>query len=386
MVSRPLIRALSCLLLSAGLTGAARTHSHTPAPTPASSTEVSSSAFRSAIVIDAASGRVLYEDRADVQNPPASVTKLMTFLIVAEKIKQGEFALDTPVTVTAEASHTGGSRVWLVDKEKISVEELLYALMVQSANDAATALATQVAGSKEAFVELMNAKARELGMVHTRFESPHGLPPGRDQEADLSTARDLAALARQLLVETDILRYSSTRARDFRHQNGKVVQMTTHNHLLALLPGCDGLKTGYYEKAGFSLVATVQRNGRRVIAVILGSPERKLRDITTTRLITRGFAALGPAPAGPTAIPEGRPAGPGPVPSPAPATAGPQRLPAPGPTVGPVATPASGGNAPAIRAMPLRPEDMLPDADETAPPAAEGTPPAVHIDTSGAKH
>ena len=134
-------------------------------------------AFRSAIVIDAATGRVLFEDKADVQNPPASVTKLMTFLIVAEKIKQGELTPDTPVTVTAEAARTGGSQVWLVDKEQIKLDEILYALMVQSANDAATALAIQVAGSKEAFVELMNAKARELGMTHTEFRSPHGLPP-----------------------------------------------------------------------------------------------------------------------------------------------------------------------------------------------------------------
>lgn len=279
----------------------------------AAAAEVDPNAYRSAIVLDAATGRVLFEDNADVQNPPASVVKLMTFLIVEEKIKHGELALTTPVTISAEASHTGGSRVWLVDKEKITVEELLYALMVQSANDAATALATQVAGSKEAFVELMNARARALGMTHTEFHSPHGLPPARGQKPDLSTARDLAVLARQLLAETDILRYSSTREHDFRHQNGTVIKMTTHNHLLALLSGCDGLKTGWYQEAGFSLVATVQRNGRRIITVILGSPERKLRDITTTVLIEKGFAALpafsapSPAAAAPAATPPATP-------------------------------------------------------------------------------
>jgi D-alanyl-D-alanine carboxypeptidase (penicillin-binding protein 5/6) len=140
----------------------------------------------------------------------------------------------------------------------------------------------------------MNQKARELGMHNTVYHSPHGLPPGRGQQADLSTARDIALLARKLIADTDILKYSSTLHRDFRHQNGKVIKLDNHNHLLGVVPGCDGLKTGYYRQAGFSLVATVHRGGRRIIAVILGSPERKLRDIVTTQLIERGFAALPP--------------------------------------------------------------------------------------------
>ncbi len=281
--------------------------------TPArSGSAINPDALRSAIVIDAATGNVLFEDRADVQNPPASVTKLMTFFIVEQKLKEGALTLTTPVTVTAEASHTGGSRVWLVDKEQIAVEELLYALMVQSANNAAVALADHISGSKEAFVDLMNAKARELGMTRTVFHSPHGLPPNRKegQEPDLSSARDLATLARRLIVETDVLKYSSTRRREFRHQNGKVITMDTHNHLLGAVAGCDGLKTGYYGEAGFSLVATVQRNGRRIIAVILGSPERKLRDVVTTQLIERGFAALPPLPAPAPPPPAAQPAPP----------------------------------------------------------------------------
>jgi D-alanyl-D-alanine carboxypeptidase (penicillin-binding protein 5/6) len=294
-IFRPLFALAASIVAGAAITASAK-------PARSSSNAINSEGFRSAIVIDAASGQVLFEDRADVQNPPASVTKLMTFYIVEEKLKHGELKLDTPVTVTAEASHTGGSRVWLVDKEQITVEELLYALMVKSANDAAVALADGISGSKEAFVELMNLKAQELGLHHTVFHSPHGLPPEtkKGQEADLSTARDLATLARKLIVETDILRYSSTAHRDFRHQNGIVIKLDTHNHLLGAVPGCDGLKTGYYREAGFSLVATVQRGGRRIIAVILGSPERKLRDIVTTQLIERGFAALPPL-AAPTA-------------------------------------------------------------------------------------
>ena len=347
----------------------------------AAAAEATHNAYRSAIVIDAATGRVLFEDNADVQNPPASVTKLMTFLIIAEKIKHGELAPDTPVTITAEAAKTGGSQVWLVDKEKITVDELLYALMVQSANDAAVALAVQVAGSKEAFVELMNIRAHDLGLTHTVFYSPHGLPPARGQEADLSTARDLATLACKLLAETDILRYTSTRQHDFHHQNGQINKLTNHNHLLGVVPGCDGLKTGWYEKAGYSLAATIQRNGRRIITVILGSPERKLRDITTTRLIEKGFAALAalpapspvPAPPQPAAA-SGNPAAGTPVP---PAAQPVAAAPSPPPATPPAQ--AGSGSSP-LKLVPLTPEEQNQPLDGKTDSA-----PAVHVDLSGSK-
>ncbi|HTX66649.1 MAG TPA: D-alanyl-D-alanine carboxypeptidase family protein [Opitutaceae bacterium] len=288
---------------------------------PAAAPEIDPNDFRSAIVIDAATGRVLAEINPDVQNPPASVAKLMTFLVVADKIKAGELALTTPVTIPREAAKMGGSEAWLMDKEVVPVEELLYLLMVQSANDAAMALAIQAAGSRDAFVDLMNARARALGMTHTVFHSPHGLPPGRDQEPDLTTARDLALLARELISHTDILRYTSTRSHEFRHANGVVNKFENHDHLLASVPGCDGLKTGWYAKAGYSIAATVQRNGRRVIAVVLGCPQRVLRDTITTRLIERGFAALPPAPVAPA--PAVAATAPAPVPAPAAATPAP---------------------------------------------------------------
>jgi D-alanyl-D-alanine carboxypeptidase len=345
--------------------------------TKAAEAEVNHNAYRSAIVLDAATGQVLFEDNADVQNPPASVTKLMTFLIIAEKIKHGELALDTPVTITAEAAKTGGSQVWLVDKEKITVDELLYALMVQSANDAAVALAVQVAGSKEAFVELMNIRARDLGLTHTVFYSPHGLPPSRGQEADLSSARDIATLARKLLTETDVLRYTSTRQHDFHHQNGKVNKLTNHNHLLGVVPGCDGLKTGWYEKAGYSLAATIQRNNRRIITVILGSPERKLRDITTTRLIEKGFAALAAIPAlSPVAAPsQSAPVGGNS------ATGTPVQAPALPVAAAPSPPPAKTGEGPStLKLVPLTPEEQKQPLDEKPDSA-----PAVHVDLSGTK-
>jgi D-alanyl-D-alanine carboxypeptidase (penicillin-binding protein 5/6) len=141
----------------------------------------------------------------------------------------------------------------------------------------------------------MNAKARELGMTHTEFHSPHGLPPDPGQEADVSTARDLALLCRHLLSQTDILHYSTTRFYELRHGNGVVNKFQNHNHaLLDAVPGCDGLKTGYYRNAGWSVAVTVQRNGRRVIVVLLGSPEHQLRDNVASRLVERGFSALPP--------------------------------------------------------------------------------------------
>jgi D-alanyl-D-alanine carboxypeptidase (penicillin-binding protein 5/6) len=301
----------------------------------------------------------------------------MTFFIVEQKLKEGALTLDTPVAITREAARTGGSQVWLVDKEKITVEELLFALMVKSANDAAVALAIQIAGSKEAFVDLMNLKAQELGLHNTVFHSPHGLPPGRGQEPDLSSARDLATLARKLIAETDILKYTSTRRHEFRHQNGKVNMLETHNHLLGAVPGCDGLKTGWYEKAGFSLAATVQRGGRRIIAVILGSPERKLRDAVTTQLVERGFAALPPLPApAPAALPSS---------APSPATSAAGAAPAPStPSAAPAAPipPAAGSSneAAATRLIPVETAEKKPSADTNAQPDA-----TVHVVIPGAK-
>ena len=385
---RSFLVAISILASAAAAAAASRQSARSGAPS------INPEAFRSAIVIDAATGNVLFEDRADVQNPPASVTKLMTFFLVESRLKEGTLTLDTPVTVTAEASHTGGSRVWLVDKEQITVEDLLYALMVPSANDAAVALADHLAGSKAAFVDLMNVKAKELGMNHTVFRSPHGLPPDlrQGQEPDLSTARDIATLARKLLAETDILKYSSTRHRPFKHQNGKVIEMDNHNHLLGSVPGCDGLKTGYYKEAGFSLASTVQRNGRRIIVVVLGSPSGQgrhpweLRDTVTTQLIERGFAALPPAiptvaPAAASAVTPGAaqtaaPAAPGEAPAPAAVT-----QPAAPPAQQPAATAAQTDDAAnALKPVPVGPADQKAASGADAP--AE---PTVHVNVRGTK-
>lgn len=264
-------------------------------------------AFKGAIVIDAETGKVLIEERADVVTPPASMTKLMTFAVVYDRIQAGLLRVDSPVKITNEDSKIGGTQVFLDPRETFPVEELLYAMMIQSANDAAHALARAAAGSVPAFVELMNAKARELGMTQTTFRTPHGLPPSSRQVADgdITTPRDFAALCRHLVQKTDVLKYSSVIKRDFGPDRPKGPQhMENHNKLLGKVAGVDGLKTGFTDAAGYCLSATAQRNGRRVIMVIMGSlgpnGQRDLgraRDIKAIDLIERGFAVLPPAPA-----------------------------------------------------------------------------------------
>jgi len=250
-----------------------------------------------AITVDAASGKVLFEDNADSIGYPASVQKIMTLYVILDKVSQGAVKLDESVPVTVEASKIGGSQVYLDPREHFPVEDLLYALIVHSANDAAVALVSHVAGNKESFVDLMNKKAEELGMKNTKFHSVHGLPPTDNQEPDVTTARDLAILGRALVLKhPEALKYTSTKVREFR--DGKFI-MRNHDHLLATFTGCDGLKTGYFKQAGYSIVATAMRNNMRVVTVILGAdkglnPMRPYggRDSKAAELMNKGFAAL----------------------------------------------------------------------------------------------
>jgi D-alanyl-D-alanine carboxypeptidase (penicillin-binding protein 5/6) len=259
---------------------------------------ISRNPYLGAIVVDAATGKVLFEDQADAKGYPASTLKLMDLLIILEKIEHGQLSLQDQVPVSAKASKTGGSQVWLAEKESFTLDEMLYALMIQSANDAAVALAEKVGGSTEAFTELMNKKAKDLGMTSTVFHSVHGLPPAAGQEHDVTTARDFSILCRELLKHKDTLRYTSVRERTFRPDAGKkTVVMRTHNHLLGHVEGCDGLKTGFITQAGFSIAVTAARNGQRVIAVVLDSTDRATRDKKAAELLTKGFDVLSGSPA-----------------------------------------------------------------------------------------
>src|SRR5436190_8599314 len=281
------------VLILAGLAGAqASTKKSKTAATPEKAAHngvIAKDPYLGAIVVDAATGRVLFEDHADTKGYPASVQKLMDLLLILERIEHGKLSLQDAVPVSAKAAKTGGSQVWLDAKESFSLDEMLYALMVQSANDAAVALAEKVAVTTDAFVDLMNQKARELGMNNTVFHSVHGLPPSPGQEHDVTSARDFSILCRQLLKHPEALRYTSTRERPFRPNAGnKTVIMRTHNHLLGHVEGCDGLKTGYITQAGFSIAVTASRHGPRIVVIVLDSIDLKTRDNKAKELDAKG--------------------------------------------------------------------------------------------------
>ncbi len=281
------------LLLAGNALAATKRAPVPPTAAAAHRTTMARNPYLGAIAVDAGTGRVLFESHADEKGYPASMQKLMDLLIILEKLERKELSLDMPVPVSAKAAKTGGSQVWLAEKESFSLEDMLYALMVQSANDAAVAIAEKVAGSTDAFVELMNARARQLGMASTVFHSVHGLPPSAGQEHDVTTARDFSILCRELLKHPETLKYTSTRERTFRPNEGKkTVVMRTHNHLLAQVEGCDGLKTGYFAQAGFSIAVTAARNGQRVVVIVLDSPDLKTRDAKAKELVAKGFAAM----------------------------------------------------------------------------------------------
>jgi D-alanyl-D-alanine carboxypeptidase (penicillin-binding protein 5/6) len=263
---------------------------------PAALPVVSKDPYIGAILVDADSGDVLYADRADDKGYPASMLKLMDLLIILEYVQQGRLTYADPIKVTAEASRIGGSQVYLKEHEVFSLEEMLYALMVQSANDAAAALAIHIAGSKEGFIQLMNQRAAQLGMTSTRFNSVHGLPPSADAQPDVTTARDFALLSREVLKHPDALKFTSVIKRNFRPSSPQPFGMENHNDLLASFPGCDGLKTGFIRAGGYSMSATATRNDRRVICVILGSREKAVRDAKAAALMSRGFLILPPKP------------------------------------------------------------------------------------------
>ncbi|MBQ9758233.1 MAG: D-alanyl-D-alanine carboxypeptidase [Opitutales bacterium] len=229
------------------------------------------------ICIDAETGKILSGRNANVRHPPASVTKLMTIFLVLDAVKAGKIELSTPVKASQRAQNMGGTQVHLAAGEVNSVDDLLYALMLQSANDAAVALAEKVSGSVEDFVLAMNAKARELGLSNTKFSTPHGLPVSKKERAsgklpDMTSAADLAELSRALIkTHPGVFRYSAAKTKMFRELSvdRKPLPMGNHNTLLRLFPGCDGLKTGW-TNAGASIVTTASRGNRRVIAVVLG--------------------------------------------------------------------------------------------------------------------
>jgi len=255
----------------------------------ASQTQASSAKeepYKSYIVMEAITGKVIEGDNIHLKRPPASVVKLMVALVVMEKVAKGEVKLIDQVAVTREASKIGGSQVYLKEGETFSLEELMKATLIASGNDAAYALAEHTAGSKDEFVKLMNEKAKALNMTDSEFHSVHGLPPSKGQEPDLSSSSDLAILGRELLKYPKLIEWTSIKSEPFR--DGKFI-MNNHNKLLTRMGGVDGLKTGFYRESGFNIVATAQKNGLRFIVVVLGSPKAKTRDDIAVEKFKKAF-------------------------------------------------------------------------------------------------
>jgi D-alanyl-D-alanine carboxypeptidase (penicillin-binding protein 5/6) len=229
---------------------------------------------------------VLYARDAQTSLPIASVTKLMTLYLAVQALQKKEIALDELVPVSEDAYRVNGSQIWLEPGERLSVDHLMKAIAIGSANDAAYALGEYIGGSEEAFVEDMNQTARALGMTHTHFANPHGLP----QPGHYSSAADLGLLALRAVKLPLLLHYTSMwEDRTVRNGKGGTLWMINHNRLLRRYPGADGLKTGYTSQAGFCIVATAKRAHTRMIAVVLGAPSATVRDQDAAALMTWGF-------------------------------------------------------------------------------------------------
>ena len=246
-----------------------------------------SAPYKAALLMEPETGTILFEKDAHIPWQPASMVKMMTTLVILEQIRDGQIGMDDEVSTSRWAAHMGGSQVYLKEGEIFTVRELLRAVMIHSANDAAAALAEYVAGSSEAFVDFMNDKAEQLGLKETQYNSVHGLPAEPGQEEDRMSAYDLALLGRELLRFPEAAKWAATSTAPFR--DGTFL-LSNPNQLLQQYRGTDGIKTGYHNKAGYCVTASAQRGDLRLIAVVLGTKQRSQCFLSTTRLLNRGFA------------------------------------------------------------------------------------------------
>jgi D-alanyl-D-alanine carboxypeptidase (penicillin-binding protein 5/6) len=241
---------------------------------------------RSAILIERDTGAVLYEKNAHEPLPPASMTKIMTMLLIMEAIDQGKLKIDERVRASEYAASMGGSQIFLEPGEEMTVDDLLKGVAIGSGNDASVALAERIAGSEEAFVHMMNEKARQLGLKHTTFENTTGLPA----KNHYSTAYDMAVMAKELLKYDLITKYTGTYEDYLRQHTDKKFWLVNTNRLVKFYPGVDGLKTGYTSEAKYCLTATAKKGNMRVIAVVFGAPTPKARNAQITKMLDYAFS------------------------------------------------------------------------------------------------
>ena len=238
---------------------------------------------KSAILLEPNTLEILYESNSDEQLPPASITKIMSLILIMEAIDRGDFTVEDVISASEHAASMGGSQIWLEQNESMTVDDLLKATVIASANDATVALAEAVAGSEEGFVELMNRKAKELGMDNTVFKNATGL----DAEGHLSTARDVALMSAELLKHPLIKKYTTVWMDSLRDGESELVNT---NKLVRFYEGTTGLKTGTTADAGYCLSASASRDGLELVAVIMGGESSAARFEGAKKLLNYGFA------------------------------------------------------------------------------------------------
>lgn len=240
----------------------------------------------SAVVIDADTGTILYDKNKDAKLPPASITKIMTMLLIMEAIDQGKLKMDEKVRTSEYAASMGGSQIFLEPGEEMSVQDMLKGIAMASGNDASVAMAEKLAGSEEAFVQMMNKRAQELGLQNTHFSNTNGLPA----ENHYSSAYDIALMSKELLKHEEITKFTGLYQDYLRKDSPKPFWLVNTNKLVRFYTGADGLKTGYTSEAKFCLSATAKRDNFRVIAVVMGEPNTKTRNAEVTKLFDYAFS------------------------------------------------------------------------------------------------
>ena len=245
-------------------------------------------AAKSYVLMDASSGNVLVENNGDERLPPASLTKLMTAYIATLDIRRGQIGENDPVTVSENAWRTGGSRMFIKVGSQVTVSDLLHGIIIQSGNDASVALSEHIAGSEDAFADMMNKTAADLGMANSHFMNPTGLP----NPEHYSSAHDMALLARAIINE-DPAHYAIYSQKEFFWNN---IKQPNRNLLLWRDKTVDGLKTGHTDEAGYCMVASAVRDGQRLIAVVFGTNSEQSRAAETQKLLTYGFRFFEPRP------------------------------------------------------------------------------------------
>ena len=247
---------------------------------------ISAVAAKSAYLIDESSGTVLYSQNETAHFPIASMCKIMALNIIFDYVESGEISLDCEIIVSETAMKMGGSQVFLQGGDFYKAGELIKSVIVASANDATVALAERIAGEEDAFVALMNQKAKELGMNDTNFSNSTGLP----KAGQYSCAKDVAIMTRELLKHGDYYKYSTIWMDNIRHKEGRITEISNTNKLVRFYQGCDGGKTGYTSEAKHCVSATAVRDGLRLVSVIIGADDSKVRFSEASRLLNHGFA------------------------------------------------------------------------------------------------